>query len=53
VVEGVRVVVKRRLEAPDQPLRPDRPLDVWASALIWIGLSLFGWGMIGLILKAL
>jgi hypothetical protein len=46
-------VPRRRVDAPDEPLPPNRPLDVWASALIWIGLSLFGWGLIGLALKAL
>ncbi len=43
---------RRRLDTVSEP-QPDRPLDFWASALIWIGLSLFGWGLIGLVLKAI
>lgn len=37
----------------DDPAATKKPLDIWASALIWIGLSLAAWGLIGLAFKAL
>lgn len=30
-----------------------KTMDVWSAVLVWTGLSLLGWGIVGLVFKAL
>lgn len=30
-----------------------KSMDVWSAVLVWTGLSLLGWGLVGLVLKAI